>query len=150
MADLCIVTCGKKKIWDKNPYTGPTEAKNVYIGPLSKKGKEYAEKFYPDTWMILSAKHGFLDPKDIIPQNYDSSFNIKNSKTISLEELKIQIQNENLDEYERIIVLGGKYYTNIVINLFSDKEVINPLKDCKGIGYMLKKINDAIISDNKY
>jgi len=100
MADLCIVTCGKKKIWDKNPNTGPTEAKNVYIGPLSKKGIKYAEKFYPDTWMILSAKHGFLDPKDIIPQNYDSSFNIKNSKTISLEELKIQIQNENLDEYE--------------------------------------------------
>jgi len=150
MADLCMVTCGKKKIWDKNPNTGPTEAKNVYIGPLSKKGIEFAEKFYPDTWMILSAKHGFLDPKYIIPQNYDSSFNIKNSKTISLEELKIQIQNENLDEYERIIVLGGKYYTKLIINLFPDKEVINPLNDCKGIGYMLKKINDAIIYDNKY
>ena len=47
MKDLCIVTCGKKKIWDKNPDSGPTEAKNVYIGPLSKKAKEYAEKYYP-------------------------------------------------------------------------------------------------------
>ena len=115
MKDLCIVTCGKKKIWDENPNAGPTEAKNVYIGPLSKKAMEYAEKYYLDTWIILSAKYGFIDPKDIIPQNYDACFHKRNSKTISLEELKVQMEKKNFDEYDRIIVLGGKYYTQMII-----------------------------------
>ena len=149
MKDLCIVTCGKRKIWDQNPDDGPKEAKDVYIGPLSKKAKEYAEKYYPENWMILSAKYGFLNPTDIIPENYDACFNIKSSKTISIEELEIQVLNKNLKEYNRIIVLGGKFYTDMILNLFPDNEVVNPLKDCKGIGYMLKKINDAIKCDNK-
>jgi len=27
---LVIVPCGKRKIWDKNPETGPCEARDVY------------------------------------------------------------------------------------------------------------------------
>ena len=99
--------------------------------------------------MILSAKYGFLNPTDIIPENYDACFNIKKSKKISLEELEIQVLKKNLNEYNRIIVLGGKFYTDMILNLFPDNEVINPLKDCRGIGYMLKTINDAIKSDIK-
>ena len=147
MKDLCIVTCGKKKIWDKNPDAGPTEAKNVYIGPLSKKAMEYAEKYYPDKWIILSAKYGFIYPKDIIPQNYDACFHIKNSQTISLEKLKTQ--RKKFNKYDSITVLGGKFYTQLIIDLFPDKEIINPLDGCKGIGYMLKKINDSIKSNKK-
>ena len=149
MKDICIVTCGKKKIWDINPNTGPKEAKEVYIGPLSKKAKEYAEKYYPENWIILSAKYGFLNPNDIITQNYDACFHIKDSKTISLEKLKVQIENKNLDEYNRITVLSGKFYTQLIIDLFPDKEIINPLNGCNGIGYMLKRINDSIKSNKK-
>ena len=149
MKDLCIVTCGKKKIWDKNPDVGPTEAKNVYIGPLSKKAMEYAEKYYPKTWIILSAKYGFIYPDEIIPQNYDACFNNKNSKTISKNKLKKQAEKKNFDIYDRITVLGGKFYTKLIIDLFPNKEIINPLDGCKGIGYMLKRINDSIKSNEK-
>ena len=86
-----------------------------------------------------------LNPHDIIPGPYDACFNIKGSKNISNEELRnTGVKEKNLKEYNRIIVLGGKFYTEMILNLFPDNEVINPLKDCKGIGYMLKKINDAI------
>ena len=148
MKDLCIVTCGKKKIWDINPNTGPKEAKEVYIGPLSKKAKEYAEKYHPKSWMILSAKYGFIYPDEIIPKNYDVCFHDKKSKTISLDKLKMQADKKNFDEYDSITVLGGKFYTKLIIDLFPNKKIINPLDGCKGIGYMLKKINDSI-KDNK-
>lgn len=146
--ELCIVTCGKRKIWDKYPDAGPQKAENVYIGPLSKKTKEYAKKFYPNSWLILSAKHGFLKSYDIIDQNYNACFHTK-SKTISFDELENQVLNKNLNKYKRIIVLGGKFYTKMIFNLFPNIEVLNPLKDCKGIGYMLKMINDAIQNGNK-
>lgn len=139
MKDLCIVTCGKRKIWDIDVEAGPTAAKNVYVGPLSKKAKEYAEKYYSENWMILSAKYGFLNPTDIIPEDYDYCFNIKKSKKISIDELEIQVLNKNLKEYNKIIVLGGKFYTDMILNLFPDNEIITLLKECKGIGYMLKK-----------
>ena len=49
MSTLCIVPCGRKKIWDKFPNHGPTEAKFVYIGPFASKCKEYAEMFFPSS-----------------------------------------------------------------------------------------------------
>jgi len=53
MKVLCIIPCGNRKIWDKNPNTGPTRAKDVYIGPFAKKCKDYAEKFYPSSWLFF-------------------------------------------------------------------------------------------------
>ena len=99
--------------------------------------------------MILSAKYGFISPNEIIQENYNSCFAIKSSKTISKEELRMQIEMKNINEYDNLIVLGGKFYNEMISNLLPDKNILNPLKDCKGIGYMLKKINDSIIFDNK-
>jgi len=62
MRTLCVIPCGKTKIWDKKPDAGSTNARDVYIGPFAKKCREYAEKFYSTSWCILSAKHGFLFP----------------------------------------------------------------------------------------
>jgi hypothetical protein len=47
MKTLCIVPCGKTKIWDKNPNAGPTKAEYVYVGSFAKKCREYATTFYP-------------------------------------------------------------------------------------------------------
>jgi hypothetical protein len=57
---LCIASCGKEKIWNKNPHAGPTKAQDVYIGSYAKRCAAYAKEFYPSSWCILSAKHGFL------------------------------------------------------------------------------------------
>lgn len=144
MKTLCIVPCGSRKIWDKNLNAGPTKARQVYIGPFAKKCKEYAEAFYPSSWCILSAKYGFLFPDDIVPGPYNVSFNDKKTKPITMKELHVQVTGKRLDEYDKIMVLGGKNYVEMVAEVFSTKKILTPLSDCKGIGYMLGRLNDAI------
>ncbi|ADI31336.1 DUF6884 domain-containing protein [Staphylothermus hellenicus] len=144
MKTLCIVPCGKRKIWDKYPNKGPTKARYVYIGAFAKKCREYAEKFCPNSWVILSAKHGFLFPDDIVPGPYNVSFNDKKTNPISIEELKAQAHMKGLYRYDRIIVLAGRNYAEIVKKVFSNKEVVTPLSKYKGLGYMMQKLNEAI------
>jgi len=141
---LCIIPCGSKKIWDKKRNAGPTKAKDVYIGVFSNKCQEYAEKAYPESWCILSAKYGFLFPDDIIPRSYNVSFNDKKSNPITLDELSGQIKEKSLDKYDEIVVLGGKNYKEVIETVFPKKEIINPLSGCKGMGYMIGKLNSLI------
>ncbi|GFP27693.1 hypothetical protein HKBW3S43_00110 [Candidatus Hakubella thermalkaliphila] len=144
MKTLCIVPCGNRKIWDKTPNIGSTEAKDVYIGPFAKKCREYAEKFYPSSWCILSAKYGFLFPSDIVPGPYNVSFNDRKTNPITTKELSAQMAERKLSNYERIVILGGKNYVEMANEVFSSKEILTPLSDCKGIGYMMGKLNDSI------
>ncbi|MCR4434167.1 MAG: hypothetical protein NUV70_09005 [Caldiserica bacterium] len=144
MKTLCIVPCGKKKIWDKDPKAGPTQARNVYIGPFSQKCREYAEKFYPFSWCILSAKYGFLFPEEIVKGPYDVSFNDKRTNPISQKELSNQVQEKGLASFDRIVILGGKNYVRIIEDLFPQKEVYSPLNGCPGLGFMIKKLNDSL------
>lgn len=89
MRRLCIIPCGSKKIWDKSPEIGSTKARDVYIGSFGKVCQKYATTFFED-WVILSAKHGFLFPEDMIHGNYDVSFNSKSDEIISTQKLKCQ------------------------------------------------------------
>jgi hypothetical protein len=141
---LCVVSCGKKKIWDKYPKTGPTPAGDVYIGSYTKKCQDYAKKFYPNSWCIISAKYGFLFPEEEIPSNYDVSFNDYNSKTINIDELNIQAKQKKLNNYEKVVVIGGKTYLNIIKDVFPQKKVLDPLNGCKGIGQMMNRLNNLI------
>jgi len=144
MRTLCIVPCGKKKIWSKEPNAGPTKARYVYIGAFAKKCREYAEKFYPSSWCILSAKYGFLFPDEIIPGPYNVSFNNKTTSPISQNELSNQLIEKGLKTFDRIIVLGGRNYVNMINEVFQRKEIHTPLIDCRGIGYMMRKLNESI------
>jgi len=143
MSTLCIVSCGKKKIWDEKPDAGPTKVRDVYTGQFAKKCIEYAEKFHPTSWYIISAKHGLLFPDEIVPGNYNVTCKNK-SQRISIEELSKQVAEKGLDKFDRIVVLGGKCYVDIVKEVFRGKEIHAPLIDCRGIGEMMKKINEAV------
>lgn len=144
MKTLCIVPCGNRKIWDKNPKAGPTKAEYVYIGPFAKKCREYAMRFYQFSWCILSAKYGFLFPNDIVPSPYNVSFNDRKTNPITANKLSAQVMEKELYNYERIVVLGGKTYVEMANEFFSSKEIFTPLSEFKGIGYMMGKLNDAI------
>lgn len=141
---LCIVSCGKKKIWSENPEAGPTKAEDAYIGTLSKKGIQYAKKFYPSSWCILSAKYGFLFPEEEVFGDYNTTFKDKRTNPIGVRELSAQVREKGLDKYERIVVLCGKVYSEIVREVFSRKEIYAPLTGCRGNGEMMGKLNDAI------
>ena len=96
MKTLCIIPCGKKKVWDKNPNAGSVEARSAYIGNFSIKCKKYAERFYPDSWCILSAKYGFVFPDDKIPGPYEVSFKDKKTHPINVDELLLQKEQKGV------------------------------------------------------
>jgi len=123
---LVIVPCGSSKIWDKFPKSRATRAEEVYIGAPFKVNKAFARNF-ADKWVILSAKYGLIEPNFIIPENYDISFNDPTTNPISLGELKAQAKENFLEDYDVVIVLGGKRYTEIVKKVFSMRtKVIAP------------------------
>jgi len=144
MKTLCVVTCGTRKIWKKNPNAGPTMAREVYIGPFAHKCREYAEMFHTSSWCILSAKYGFLFPDDIVPGNYNVSFLRKRTIPITTEELSAQVMKKGLDGFSKIVVLAGKCYVERVREVFRGKEIITPLTGYKRIGYMMSALNHAI------
>ena len=127
MSTLIIIPCGKRKIWGKDPKAGPTKAQDVYTGGHFKVNRQYAEKFAPSTWIILSAKYGFINPDFIICKDYNVRFG--DFKAISTERLRRQISRKHFKKYRRIIALGGVDYTNRIAEVFSGiKDIVTPVK----------------------
>ncbi|MEK7016221.1 DUF6884 domain-containing protein [Bacillus sp. FSL R9-9410] len=143
MKRLSIIPCGKKKIWDKYPDYGETEAKDVYISPFGKACQAYATLFF-ENWVILSAKHGFLRPNDIVKENYDLAFDSKSDEIISVEQLKKQMADKNLIQFDEIVLLAGKKHRKVVTKLYPEGIITYPLEGCKGIGYMLQRLKEAV------
>lgn len=146
MKTICIVPCGIKKIWDKYQDAGPTPARDVYIGSFARKCQEYAQVFYPNSYFILSAKYGFLHPSDIIPEDYDVSFKKPKSNPITIPVLLKVAMEKGISDANCIIVVAGRDYSDIVCQVFPDREIVEPLKGCKGNGFMMQRINKAIES----
>lgn len=59
MKTVVLVGCGKLKLGRAVP------AKDLYIGPLFKKARAYAERT-GDEWAVLSAKHFLVMPDEVI------------------------------------------------------------------------------------
>ncbi len=148
MNTLVIIPCGKKKIWDRYPYVGPTKAKDVYISGYFRWNRRYAEKF-GDKWVILSAKYGFIDSDFIISENYDVSFTDRSTETVSLNKLKRQVSDMKLMDFDTIIFLGGKVYADIVSKAFEDYnvEIIKPFTGLK-LGEYMSKVKEAVTTGN--
>ncbi|SDI51261.1 DUF6884 domain-containing protein [Alteribacillus bidgolensis] len=142
MNTICIIPCGKKKIWDIDPESGPVYAKNAYQGTLHKKCQQYAD-YHLWPWVTLSAKHGFLLPYDIVPENYDKGFHFPKHKVISDESLRRQWFEKNLYKADRIILLTGKKHERVMKRIVEDEDAHQwkqPLKGARGIGEMLQKL----------
>ncbi len=122
MRVLVVVSCGMRKIWDINPNASPALAKDAYIGVPFKVNREYAEKF-SDRWVILSAKYGFIDPDFVIPENYDVTFKRPDTNPVGVSTLIAQIREKNLDKFDKVVVLGGRDYVDVVTKAFKDFEV---------------------------
>jgi hypothetical protein len=132
MNTLCVCQCGRKKIWSIDPDAGPTVAEKAYIGTPTKKIYEYAQVFYPSSWCILSAKHGFLWPDEIVPKNYDVLFNNPRTNPLRIEDLLECAKRKHLFDYDSIVVLAPKEYVYVCLRVFRGKELIAPLKNVSG------------------
>ena len=104
MNTICIVACGKKKIWDNNASAGPVISKDMYTGLFTRKCIQYAEKFHKDSYCILSAKYGFISPEEIVEGPYNECYHIKKTNPIKENQLLIQIEKGKLNKHEKIII----------------------------------------------
>lgn len=142
---LIIVSCGKKKkIWQKISCAKPVMAKDVYTSGYFKLCKQYAELF-GSSWVILSAKYGFIAPESLIDTDYDISFKKKFSDCVSAEELKRQAKDMGFQAFGAIISLCGKAYSIVIKDTLEPLglKIYSPLEGLK-IGYRQKKLKDAI------
>ncbi|EEM41450.1 hypothetical protein bthur0004_25870 [Bacillus thuringiensis serovar sotto str. T04001] len=119
------------------------EAKDVYISPFGKACQAYATMFF-ENWVILSAKHGFLRPNDIVLENYDLAFDSKSDEVISIEQLQKQMVDKSLLQFDEIVLLAGKKHEKVVTKLYPEEMITYPLEGCKGIGYMLQRLIEAV------
>jgi hypothetical protein len=121
---LHISSCSKTKIWDSQPDLGPCEAQHVYNGPMCNQATLFYNEmqtafgFHP-SWIILSAKYGFIDPHTQI-ERYDISFSEKKDApyVVTEETLSQQIGSFYKPEtHLYIMVWGGAPYVNRVVKV---------------------------------
>jgi len=144
MNEVCIIPCGNKKIWSIEPSRREVEAKEAYIGTFHRLCKSYADHFFDD-YLILSAKHGFLRANDLVDGSYDVNFSMNTKEVITIEELKTQFSNKGLNTYDRFVVLTGKKYFPILDQTVrAETELIFPLLNCSGIGFMQRELKQAV------
>jgi len=144
MRQIAILPCGKRKIWDVEPEKGPSKVNEVYIGTLHRLTREYAEA-YCDDWVILSAKHGFRSRNEIIYENYDLTFGMKEAGIMSTGHLRQQLTTLQLDRYDRAIILTGQKHKRVIEALGGiTSNDVYPLLGTRGIGEMQQRIRKAI------
>ncbi|MBO3798322.1 MAG: hypothetical protein QW506_00535 [Thermoproteota archaeon] len=141
---LCIVPCGSRKIWELQPHLKGAKARDAYIGPFAKTCIQYAEKFHPGSYIILSAKHGFMFPDEVIPAPYNVTFKDPETNPITVEKLREQAEEKGLMKYSEIVVIAGREYVDIVRKVFPGKKIITPLRGARGMGEMISAMKKAI------
>jgi hypothetical protein len=120
---LVIVPCGQQKIWGKLSGAGGTAARDAYTGSPFKVNRAYAEQF-ARTWLVLSAKYGFIEPSFVIPGPYNVTFKKKSSGPISFLDLRSQVREMSLDSFESVVGLGGKEYREAIEASFAGSSVL--------------------------
>lgn len=142
---LVITTCVKAK------RKGRHKAKDLYISDLFKKMRKFVET-YNYYWRIISAKHGLINPEDMIDSYEDESLDqfklLHGQRTEDLKTKKEKLRKiieaqlrPVLKNYERIILMCGKNYRDIILPLLEEKEVTNYFEGTKGIGEIKQKLS---------
>lgn len=85
-----------------------------------------------------------LRPNDIVLENYDLAFDSKSDEIISMEQLKQQMIEKDLLQFDEIVLLAGKKHKKVVTQLYPKEIITYPLAGCKGIGYMLQRLKGAV------
>jgi hypothetical protein len=119
---LIIVPCGLAKIWDKFPPAGPVPARLAYTGPPLKVNREYAGHL-TDSWVILSAKYGFLDPEGIVEGPCNVTFKRRSPPPIGHAALREQVRDQGLDGFDDAIGPGGRDYRAVIEHAFAVSHV---------------------------
>lgn len=117
----------------------PCMAKDMYVSPLFKMSRRIVER-RTSRWFILSAKHGVLDPNQLI-EPYDVTLTRMPKKAREDWATKVRKQIKQVAGDDDIVVLAGDYYiapfkgiTNKVLNPLDKLEIGERLQWLKQMG----------------
>ena len=139
MKTLVIIPCGKSKVWDRYPKAGPVPARLAYVGTPFKVNRAYAERV-GSSWLILSAKYGFISPDFVISGPYEVSF--KHPETNPVAAAKLRRQANRIEGFDRIIGIGGAEYRETMRDAFEPVVVEFPFAGLS-IGKMMQAVKKA-------
>jgi hypothetical protein len=133
--NIVLVTCTSMK------QDHACEAKDLYISPLFRKMRQYAEK-NSEKWFILSSKYHLVRPEDVI-EPYDVTFHntpAAEIKTWARETL--EMLRSELDPSDVVTILAGKQYRRYLQKEIQEicREVLVPMENL-GIGKQLQWLN---------
>lgn len=148
---LVIVGCGAAKADES------TAAKDIYTSIYFQKKRVYAEQA-GDDWMILSAKHGLVDP-DATISPYDTRIDDLDSDALDALAHDVgctlcewaETMWSNGHDIERIDVLAGQRYLDPLrkrdaFAVTTESPVVLPLQenDLSGIGEQMAWLSDTV------
>jgi len=132
---LVITGCTKKKLGNDESVKAP--AKQMYQGRLFKTVRKYCETMGFD-YVIISAKYGLIRPDEEI-SGYEKVLKTKEDvekiQPLVEEKLKPIIQN-----YDKILVIAGKRYREVLKNLWNEKFITIQAKGYADLCNKVKKI----------
>jgi len=135
---VALVTCVKTK------RSSASAARDLYTSPFFRALREYAEK-NADTWYILSAEHGLLDPDEIIdPYERFLSKMRKRERVAWAEGVQQQLLDVLPPKAEIILLAGLPYRENVEPFLRSRGfSVTVPLEGLR-FGQQRQRLNDLL------
>lgn len=131
---LTIIPCGKAKLHH------PAEAWRLYTGRPFRANWTWGTSV--GDVLILSAKHGLLDPTTVI-----APYDVAMAEVYGTDQEPVIVRgrwpflgfaNRYVPEYERVIVLGGDLYRRVALTAWPHAEC--PLVGVGAIGLMIKKL----------
>jgi len=138
MPTICLVSCVKTKV------AGTVAAKDLYNSALFTKNAQYASAI-ADKWFVLSAKHGLLDPEDVIA-SYDETLS-KASVDVRREwahKVYQQLRSLVMPGDSVIFLAGEKYREYLVPLLEKIPVVVQVPMEGLSIGNQLKWLNQRL------
>lgn len=100
---ITLVACGSRKLDHAAP------AGELYVGPWFSKAARYVKEVLKTDWAIMSAKHGLLDPTQVI-EPYDVSLSKMPMKHRRQWASWVRVQISKKWKGETFVVLAGAGY----------------------------------------
>ncbi len=143
MAKIGLISCVSKKCHSE------TFAKELYTSALFTKSRQYVERNC-DTWFILSAKYGLVEPNEII-EPYNETLNSKTK--YDREEWAKKVWKTlclRLKPNDQVTILAGDKYREKLIPLLIEYgcKIHIPMKGL-GIGSQLKWLSRELSQPNR-
>lgn len=122
MKTLVVVACGDSSTAGHGLATllGGRRAKDLYTGELFRINRAYAERF-GDGWVILSPRHGFLDPETRLRDG--QAVRLGEAGSVDMSTLRRQVRELGLDRFPSVSVLATKEFVIAVEAAFADTDV---------------------------